>query len=69
MERVEIIAKEGFKLTQVAEAPIEERMYVSRVYTTTPNDWKEVPLSEYEEWEATIKQLQLQSQVSTINEI
>lgn len=69
MKRKELIAKEGYKLTQVAETPIEERMYVSRVYTLTPDEWKEAPISEFEEWEAAIKQLQIQSQISTINEM
>lgn len=57
MERTERIAKEGYKLTQVAELPIEERVYASRVYTEAPHDWKEVPLSEYDEWQEEINKL------------
>lgn len=50
MERVEIIASDGCKLTQTAEITAEQRIYVSRVYTNAPNDWKEAPVEEYEEW-------------------
>lgn len=50
MKRVEIIASEGCKLTQNIEIPAEQRIYVSRVYTNAPNDWKEAPVEEYEQW-------------------
>ena len=50
MERVEIIASEGCKLTQNTEIPADQRIYVSRVYTNVPNDWKDAPIEEYEQW-------------------
>lgn len=57
MARVEIVAREGYKLTQVEEVPFGQRLYVSKVYTPTPNDWKEVPISEYHEWQTEIDKL------------
>lgn len=51
MERIEKIAKQGYTLTQVAEVAFEERVYASKVFTSTPEAWKEVPISEFEAWQ------------------
>ena len=57
MKIVEIIAKDGYKLTQVAEVSIENRIYASKVYTPTPEAWHKVPISEFEEWETSMEKL------------
>ena len=57
MERTEITAKKGYKLTQVAEVEITERVYVSRVYTLTPEDWRQAPDKEAAEWRKEIEKL------------
>lgn len=57
MKRVEIKAKEGYALTQVADVPMEKRIYVSKVNTPTPEKWKEVHISEREAWEKEMDKL------------
>ena len=57
MKRVEIKAKEGYALTQVADVPMEERIYVSKVNTPTPEKWKEAPTSERDAWRKEMDKL------------
>lgn len=57
MKKVEKVAKEGFKLTKAEETSIEKRIYVSRVLTTNPESWHEVPISEFEEWKKEMEKV------------
>lgn len=56
-ERIELTAKKGYTLTQVADVKIENRTYASRVYTSSPDEWKEVPISEFEGWQKELDKL------------
>lgn len=57
MERIKVKATKGYILTQLAKKPIEERIYANRVCTSNPQDWQEVPISEYEEWKKEMEKL------------
>ena len=61
--RIELIAKKGYTLTQVADVKIETRTYASRVYTSSPDEWKEVPISEFEEWKKEKEKLNPKKQL------
>ena len=57
MERVNIKADNGYKLTQVAEVALEQRLYLNAVWTEQPNAWKQVPIAEYDAWQKDIEKL------------
>lgn len=57
MKRVEKIASAGCKLTQVGEVDVGHRVYASRVHTSRPELWVEVPISEFEEWKKEMEKL------------
>ena len=57
MERITKQAKEGYIYTQIAEVPIEQRVWGKVIDTAHIEKFHEVPYSEYEEWEKEMDKL------------
>ena len=50
MERITMQAKDGYIFTQIAEVPIEQRVWGRIIDTTQLEKFHEVPIEDYEEW-------------------
>lgn len=50
MERITKQAKDGYIFTQIAEVPIEQRVWGRVIDTAQIDMFHEVPIEEYEKW-------------------
>lgn len=57
MERITMQAKDGYIFTQIAEVPIEQRVWGRIIDTTQLEKFHEVPIDDYEEWKEEMDKL------------
>lgn len=57
MERITKQAKDGYIFTQIAEVPIEQRVWGRIIDTTQLEKFHEVPIEEKAEWQKEIDEL------------
>lgn len=57
MERITKQAKDGYIFTQIAEVPIEQRVWGRVIDTTHIEMFHEVPIEEYNEWQTEMDKL------------
>lgn len=57
MERITMQAKDGYIFTQIAEVPIEQRVWGRIIDTTQLEKFHEVPIEDYEEWKEEMNKL------------
>ena len=50
-------AKDGYIFTQIAEVPIEQRVWGRIIDTTQLEKFHEVPIEDYEEWKEEMNKL------------
>lgn len=58
MERITKQAKDGYIFTQAAEVPIEQRVWGRVIDTTQLEQFHEVPIAEFKEWQEEIDAMQ-----------
>ncbi len=69
MNRITKQAKEGYIYTQIAEVPIEQRVWGKVIDTAHIEEFHEVPISEYEEWQKEIdKLIPIEASVTNLTE-
>lgn len=58
MERITKTANEGYIFTQIADVPIEQRAWGRVIDTTQLEQFHEVPIAEFKEWQEEIEAMQ-----------
>lgn len=57
MERITKQAKDGYIFTQVAEVPIEQRVWGRVIDTAYIEQFHEIPIAEYDAWQKEMEEI------------